>query len=119
MTHYPKLFEQLLMKKIDENPYVKGMFIVQDRFDMEPRTQWMSYEGEQWKFVDKEESNTCTVALGPHPTGAIVFVTIHPSLLSYGESGAGVLYSAFLFLSKQWQFSMPELIPAQDVTQFS
>jgi len=119
MKHYPKDLERVIMTKVDENPFVKGMYIIPERFDMESRKTWISLEDQGWVFVDKDHPTACAVSIGPHSAGVILFVVIHPKLLAYGESGAKIFYSALRFLSSQWQFTLAKLVPAVDVTNGS
>ena len=114
MTHYAKELEELLMRKVDENPLVKGMFIIQGRFDLGVKKSWITQQEGRWVFVDEAFPDACMATMGPHPTGSIIFINIHSALLRYGESGSEMFRTALLFLSEQWRFELPQLLSPAD-----
>ena len=125
LQYEPQRLRNLIVNSADEHPIVKGMYILEGEYDLEPRKiNLVPIGGDDWKVVEpsdgldgsenKGQERTCQLQLGPAAAGRLIFASIDPSFVVKGSSSAPLLASLLAFAGKHWSLDIPRLIPSPD-----
>jgi hypothetical protein len=115
LEYRPDELERLVLQQLD--PVVRGMQLLEGRFDLEPRTLEIMRDAEQeWRPAEDNETPSGTILLGPSGAGSILFVSLDADQLQTGVSTAPALCSALGFADRLWNLGIGPLLPAPDLT---
>jgi hypothetical protein len=112
----PRELEALLLQVISEDPVVKGMHLIEGRFDIESEEREIVIESDgEFRLAKDGETSHGRLRVGPAPAGTICFAILDAEFLAPRLSVATALLAALRLASRLWRFELPPLQPAVDV----
>ena len=116
LNYQPQHLRQLIVETVEANPLIKGMYTLEGQTIQEQKKLHLIPDQKTgWKIADDKAENTCSIQLGPAPSGALVFASIDPCFVKKGIAVASMLASLFEFAGKQWNVNIPPLLSSPDV----
>jgi hypothetical protein len=115
LDYRPKELEKLIVSSVENAPSIKGMYLFNGIFNIQPRQQYIKLVGSEWSLSEEGEEETAKITLAPAANGSLLMVFLDKSLLANGASAAPKVLSAFKFASQLWELPLPELEPAPDL----
>jgi hypothetical protein len=115
LEYRPKAFESLVRQQAGRHPVVRGMHVLEGRFDEQARIQKLCRGRDGWRLAEDEEESDVVLRLGPSSSGSILFASIQETSIRRGPSSAPEICELFAFADALWGLGIGPLEPALDL----
>lgn len=115
LDYRPKDLESLIVQSVEKSPSIKGMYLFNGLFNIEPRQQFIKWANSGWRLSEAGEEETTKITIDSTSNGSVLMVFLDRCHLAQGTSAAPKVLSVFKFACQMWGLDLPDLASAPEL----